>query len=110
MSSPRHVYVASKDDLYDAVLEAVQEVLPHVAENLEAPGSSEEPQPDPWLSNREASKYLDLSKSTLQRHREQEVLPYSKLEGKIYYRRSDLDAVLEANRVSASDDAQKSRS
>ena len=51
------------------------------------------------LSNREAQEFLDLSKSTLQRYRDDGTLPYSKLGQNIYYRRSDLHDALEKRRV-----------
>ena len=55
------------------------------------------PGPKAWMSNREAMEFLDLSKATLQRYRDSGILPYSKIGGNIFYKYSDLVAVLEEN-------------
>ena len=58
-----------------------------------------------WVSNQQALEILGLSKPTLQRYRASGLLPFSKLGGNVYYRRSDIDAVLEENlRVGTSDE------
>ena len=59
-----------------------------------------ERQPEPagrkeYLTNTEASKYLDVSKSTLQRWRDDGTLPCTRIGRNIYYRREDLLEVLE---------------
>ena len=48
-----------------------------------------------WLTNKEAMEYLGLSRPTLQRYRASGKLPYSKIGGNIFYRREDVDALLE---------------
>lgn len=89
-------YIPTRRDLDEAVLDAVREILPWAIEQLELP----EPDPAPEiLSNRRAREYLDVSKSTLQRWRDSGLLPYSKIEGSIYYRREDLIRVVEEHRV-----------
>lgn len=50
-----------------------------------------------WLSNKEAQEYLGLSRPTLQRYRSSGKLPFSKVGNKIYYRRSDIEALLETH-------------
>jgi excisionase family DNA binding protein len=49
-----------------------------------------------WLTNKEAMAYLGLSRPTLQRYRAEGRLPFSKVGGNVYYRRADLDALLES--------------
>lgn len=61
------------------------------------PGPTEAPMDFEWVSNREAMALLHLSKTTLQRYRSEGVIPYSKVLGSIYYRRSDLGDLLEKN-------------
>ena len=55
--------------------------------------------PKEWLTNREAMDFLGLSKPTLQRYRASGRLPYAKIGGNIFYRYSDLVAVLEENLI-----------
>ena len=47
-----------------------------------------------WLTDRQARAYTSLSRASLQRYRRACLLPFSKVGGKIYYRREDLDAFL----------------
>lgn len=90
------VIVTKNDDLKRLIGEAFDSTLAHLREDL----TPEPPEPPkPWLSNREAQEFLDLSKPTMQRYRDSGKLPYSKLGGNIYYRREDLLRVLEEHRV-----------
>ena len=50
-----------------------------------------------WIGNREAMKMLGLSRATLQRYRAEKLFPYSKIGGNIYYRRADIENLLERN-------------
>lgn len=50
-----------------------------------------------WISNRECTRLTGFSKSTTQRYRESGRLPFSKVGGNIFYRRSDLEDLLERN-------------
>ena len=56
-----------------------------------------------WLTNAEALEYLGLSKATLSRFRSSGILPYSKVGKSVYYRRIDLDKLLQANLQLAED-------
>lgn len=47
------------------------------------------------LTNRQAMKYLHVSRSTLQRWRQEGKLPYRKVKGKILYTKDDIDQLLE---------------
>ncbi len=48
-----------------------------------------------WLTNAEACRYLGLSKPTLARYRASGKLPYSKVGSNVYYRRGDVEALIE---------------
>ena len=48
-----------------------------------------------WLDNDEVCKILKISKRTLQTLRGNGTLPYFKLGGKVLYRKSDLEALLQ---------------
>ena len=49
-----------------------------------------------YLSDREVAEILKVSRRTLQEYRNDGVLPYILLGGKVLYRESDLERVLEA--------------
>lgn len=47
-----------------------------------------------YLTNRELSKMLHVSTRSLQEYRDKGLLPYIKIEGKILYRNSDIEKLL----------------
>ena len=49
-----------------------------------------------WLDNQEVCLMMDITKRTLQTYKDKGLLPYSKLNRKNYYKRSDVQALLEA--------------
>lgn len=52
-----------------------------------------------WVDNDTAMRLLGLSRPTLARYRADGTLPYAKLGNSVYYRVSDLEAVLESRAV-----------
>ena len=53
-----------------------------------------------YLSGEEVCKLLHISKRTLQQYRDDQILPYVQIGGKIIYKESDILTVLERNYVS----------
>ncbi|MFC4685850.1 helix-turn-helix domain-containing protein [Epilithonimonas pallida] len=49
-----------------------------------------------WLDNQEVCLMMNITKRTLQTYKDKGLLPYSKLNRKNYYKRSDVKALLEA--------------
>lgn len=49
-----------------------------------------------WLDNGEVCLMMNITKRTLQTYKDKGLLPYSKLNRKNYYKRSDVRALLEA--------------
>lgn len=49
-----------------------------------------------WLDNQEVCLMMNITKRTLQTYKDKGMLPYSKLNRKNYYKRSDVQALLEA--------------
>ncbi len=49
-----------------------------------------------WLDNQEVCLMMNITKRTLQTYKDKGLLPYSKLNHKNYYKRSDVQALLEA--------------
>ena len=52
---------------------------------------------DAWIDGQEVMLALHISKRTLQSLRDNGTLPFSRINGKFYYKVSDLDALLESN-------------
>lgn len=52
-----------------------------------------------YLSGEDVCKLLHISKRTLQHYRDNHILPYIQVEGKIIFRQSDILRVLEHNYV-----------
>lgn len=54
-----------------------------------------------YLTNEEISRRLHLSKRTLQDYRDRRIIPFIALEGKILYKESDIEQLLQKNHVKA---------
>lgn len=55
---------------------------------------------DQWIDNEEACTILKVTKRTLQNYRDNFILPYSQIGRKVYYKASDVQALLEKNYIS----------
>ena len=53
-----------------------------------------------YLSGEDVCKLLHISKRTLQQYRDDDILPYIQIGGKIIYKESDILTILEQNYVS----------
>lgn len=56
-----------------------------------------------WVDGQDVMDILHISKRTLQTLRDNESLPYSRINGKFYYKLSDIENMLESNYLSKSD-------
>ena len=52
-----------------------------------------------WLSNDEAQKYLGMSKDFLYNLRSEGLLHYYKLRGAVFYKKADIDRLVERHKV-----------
>jgi hypothetical protein len=52
---------------------------------------------DNWIDNQDVTTQLHISLRTLQELRTRGVIPYTKLGNKIYYKRQDIEDVLNSN-------------
>jgi hypothetical protein len=80
----------------------LQELLDRLAaieQRIEPKG---EPPEHRWLDNQEFCLLLKISKRTAQNYRDQGVVAFSQIGGKVYYKLADVHALLESNRVAAS--------
>ena len=68
------------------------------AENLQNrnEGSSNQ-SPIQWMNNERFCDALGISKRTAQNYRDQGVIPFSMVKGKVYYRITDIDKLMSAN-------------
>lgn len=54
-----------------------------------------------WLDNQDVANMLHMSYRTLQNLRSEGILPYSRIKGKIYYRRQDIQQLMAENFINA---------
>jgi excisionase family DNA binding protein len=54
---------------------------------------------DNWLSTGEAAAELSVSVRTIMNYKAAGIVPYSKVGGRLYFRRSDLEKVLEDGKI-----------
>ncbi len=57
-----------------------------------------------YLSGQDVCDLLHISKRTLQQYRDDKILPYVQIGGKIIYKESDILTILERNYISAKTD------
>lgn len=69
------------------------ESLEALIKNIKVSPSS--PTKDTWLDNQQVMQLLNISKRLLQTYRDESVLPFSKVNNKIYYKASDIQKLLE---------------
>ncbi len=50
-----------------------------------------------WIDGQDVMDALNISKRTLQTLRDSKMLPYSRINGKFYYKVADIEALLETN-------------
>ena len=60
-----------------------------------------------WLHNGDVCKLLNISKRTLQHYRDTGVLSFSQIEHKCYYKREDVERLLETKSVKSNTDKSK---
>ena len=67
-----------------------------------AQGLTQGPVADRWLDNNDVKEMLHISTRTLQTWRSCGILPYSKVLGKLFYKLSDVQALLNQSYTGAS--------
>ena len=91
------VIVTEEKELRQLLLQLLHSVVvPEVEEHLSELDCNRDKE---WVSNAEAQELLGKSKATLQRWRDDGILPYSKIENSIYYRYDDIVSLLEKHAV-----------
>ena len=76
-----------------------EKVLQDILTKLEAiekkTGLNSEKPENVWLDNQEFCQLLKISKRTAQNYRDNGIVPFSQMASKVYYRLSDVHAMLE---------------
>ncbi|HEX9950437.1 MAG TPA: helix-turn-helix domain-containing protein [Rubricoccaceae bacterium] len=94
-------YITAQNKLTATVEAAAEKALRRLLDTLASAQAGDVLGGKDWLTNREAQTYLGLSKATLARYRADGTLAYSRLNSSVYYRRADIEALLERHAVRA---------
>ena len=84
-------------EIVDLILNLSQEVKTIKAYLQQIHQSRLESFTEEWIDGQDVMQTLHISKRTLQSLRDSGVLPYSRINGKFYYKVSDMEALLESN-------------
>jgi excisionase family DNA binding protein len=85
-----------KKELIISEREQLQELIQTAVENVLGEYSfSDKNDEKEIFTNRQAMNYLNVSRSTLQRWRKEGKLPYRKIDSKIFYKKEDINFLLE---------------
>ena len=74
---------------FDEIKSTLKKVL-----NVISALSKSSPLTEQWLDNQDISNLLHVSKRTLQNYRDNGIIPFSQIGGKIYYKASDVEKLL----------------
>jgi len=77
-------------EILNNVFQRVIDTLNHIDQKLDAKSNPPTLNP-PWLDIQETCQLLKISKRTLQAYRDNGILPFSQIGGKIYFRMSDIE-------------------
>ena len=82
--------LTTPDELRDLIRKEVSVLVPEPEERVTTSDFD-------WMSNRDFLTDTGLSKTTAQRYRASGLLPYTKLGSNVFYRKADVEALLEKN-------------
>ena len=83
--------ITIESEAFKKLIESVNELKTLVSENFknQSPGGQSQ---KTWLNKKEACQMLRISERTLQTYRNTGVIPFSRIQGKIYYKAEDMQA------------------
>ena len=87
-------------EVIQAVLQEMKSIRKAVIKQVAEPSKKCQSNPtpnEPWVSTLDVQQVLRICEKTLYRHRRSGKLPYSRIRGKIYYKMSDVQALLNNN-------------
>jgi excisionase family DNA binding protein len=88
--------IDNMDQFYRKLVEKMDLIDKKIAD-----GKKDNPLSEAWLDIQEACQLLKISKRTLQSYRDNGILPFSQIGGKIYFRASDIESHLNRHYVKA---------
>ena len=83
--------ITMASDAYNALMKKID----GIADAVSKAKFNDQPLAERWLDVQEACFALKISKRTLQAYRDNKVLPYSQIAGKIYFKANDIQEHLE---------------
>lgn len=93
------------------VITMESEAFKSLKEQLERIEAKSAPTPqspeNTWLDNQEMCQLLKVTPRTLQNYRDQKLIPFTQLGGKIFYRQSDIFKALEKNQTVVNQNKEK---
>ena len=75
--------------------EAFQTLIKKIEKLQTTTSDFSSPSPIKWINNERFCEAMGISKRSAQNYRDQGVIPYSVIRGKVYYRISDIEELLE---------------
>ena len=85
-------------DLPDFFAELKKSLIPEISENLSAKFQPKEP--TEYLTRSEVCKLLKIDLSTLHRWRKDNTIPSYGMGNRVYFKRSEVDAIINQNKLS----------
>ena len=84
--------ITIQSEAFKVIMEKMDRIDKKLDSNVQQPALK-----DPWFDIQEACFILKISKRTLANYRKEGLLPYSKIDGKIYFKAADIQKLLEKN-------------
>jgi len=83
--------ITMSSDAYNALMKKIDSI----ADAVSKAKFNDQPLAERWLDVQETCFALKISKRTLQAYRDNKVLPYSQISGKIYFKATDIQEHLD---------------
>lgn len=78
--------ITFESDAFKKIMDSINALSTSIDTNLR-----KQPLADVWLDIQETCQLLKVSKRTLQSYRDNSILPFSQIGGKIYFKAADID-------------------
>ena len=90
--------ILTKDDLNALKAEIVEVVRQTIRQELGTPSKTDS-NSDEYLNTKDAAKFLLVSERQMRNYKASKVIPYSKIGGRLLFRKADLLAFIETHRI-----------
>ncbi len=84
--------ITIQTEAFKVIMEKIDRIDKKLDSNLQKPALK-----DTWFDISEACFILKISKRTLHNYRKEGMIPFSRIDGKIYFKATDLQKLLEKN-------------